>query len=88
MTKRIGTERLAFKSINSAGMVELSDGSYWKVSPDGGKIVRMWRKADLVEVKANSGSWDWAFRIVHIGKWCVVTSHALCRSGNRLIHSS
>lgn len=67
MTKRIGTERLAFESIHPAGLVELSDGSYWKVSLDGARIVRMWRKADLVEVKANGGSWDWAFRIVHLG---------------------
>lgn len=67
MTGEVEAARLTVESIHPANLVALSDGSTWKVSPESGRIVRMWRKADPVVVKANLGNWDWAFRIVHLG---------------------
>lgn len=67
MLKHVETDWLAFEHLHSPDLVGLSDGSYWKVSSEGARIVRLWRKGDAVEVKANAGSWDWAFRIVHLG---------------------
>jgi hypothetical protein len=59
-------EQLMFYSIHSDSLVTLSDGSTWRVSAEAAKVASLWRQADPVEVKANPGSYDWAFRIVHL----------------------